>query len=49
MNFSLGIDESFSIKAEKRKTKFEVDFFIICLTKKPEENVMKEPKFYRVL
>ena len=44
MNFSLGMDKSFLIKAKKRKTESEVDLCIICLTKKPEENVIKEPK-----
>ena len=49
MNFSLGMDEFFSIKEGTRKTKFEVNLRIICLTKNPKENVIKEPKFYRVL
>ena len=43
------MDESFSVKAEKKKIKSEVNLCIICLTKKPKEIVIKEPKFYRVL
>ena len=43
------MDESFSIKAEKRKTEFEADLCIIYLTKKPKENMIKEPKFCQVL
>ena len=49
------MNESFSIKAEekeekkKRKSEIEVDLCIIYLTKKAKENVIKEPKFYRVI
>ena len=44
MNFSLGVDESFLIKTKKRKTESEVDLCIICVNKKPKENVIKELK-----
>ena len=45
MNFFLGIEESFSIKAEKNITEFKVNLCIICLNKKLKENVIKESKF----
>ena len=44
MIFSLGISKSSSIKAKKRKTQPEVGLCIICLTKRPKENVIKGPK-----
>ena len=49
MNFFLGIEESFSIKAEKNITEFKVNLCIICLNKKLKENVIKESKFDQVL
>ena len=44
MIFSFGISKSFLIKTKKRKSQSEVGLCIICPTKKPKENVIKEPK-----